>query len=363
MPTGLYIHIPFCLRKCPYCDFYSVTMEDSLADAYVDKVNQVIRSGRFPVTEVETIYFGGGTPSLLGPERLEAILTAARESYTVTPDAEVTLEVNPVSVEAEAFASLRDIGINRLSVGVQSGNDRELRLLGRLHSAKEAERCILAAHAGGFDNISADLMLDTPEQTEDSLAASIDFITGLPVSHVSAYLLKVEEGTAYYDRGVAPSEDDSADRYLQCCAMLAEKGFPQYEISNFAKPGAESRHNLKYWLSEPYLGVGPAAHSSLDGRRFSFRRDLAGFLEEPFSILEEEGPAGGLEEEVMLRLRLTEGLDLADMEARFGVEAGLLSSRADIYIQRGLAKLERGYLHLTPEGFLLSNRIIGTLLD
>lgn len=362
MKTGIYIHVPFCLRKCPYCDFYSVAMEDSLADAYVEKVIEVMQSRRFSVTEVDSIYFGGGTPSLLGSERLERLLAAVREACEVVPGAEITLEVNPASVEAEAFEALREIGINRLSIGVQSGNDRELKLLGRLHTAREAETCILAAHAGGFDNISADLMLDIPEQTAESLNASIDFLTGLPIDHISAYLLKVEEGTAFFERGISPDEDDSADRYLECCALLAAKGFPQYEISNFARTGRESRHNLKYWRSEPYLGIGPAAHSCLGGKRFSFRRDLPGFLTDPLGILEDEGAAGGLEEFVMLGLRLTQGLDLREAEARFETASGLLEARAAPYLERGLAVLEKGRLSLTPEGFLLSNRIIGDLL-
>jgi oxygen-independent coproporphyrinogen-3 oxidase len=359
--TGLYLHIPFCIRKCPYCDFYSLPMEESLADAYVAAVNKVLRSGHFPVDEVDTVYFGGGTPSLLGAARLDAILQAISAAYTIAAGAEITLEVNPVSVAPEAFGELRAAGINRLSVGVQSAVAEELRFLGRLHGVDEAARCLEAAKAGGFENLSADLMLGLPGQTAESLAQSVAFLAEREVAHVSAYILKIEEGTPFHARGICPNDDEAADRYLECVTLLAERGYPQYEISNFAKPGWESRHNLKYWLGEPYLGIGPAAHSCLAGKRFFYARDVAGFLRDPLAVTD-DGPAGDFEEYAMLRLRLTRGLDLAEAGRLYGVDKEALKQKALPYVGRGLARLEGEVLSLTPEGFLISNTIISSLL-
>jgi oxygen-independent coproporphyrinogen-3 oxidase len=359
--TGLYIHTPFCIRKCPYCDFYSLPMEDSLADAYVAAVLEVLRSGHFPVGAVDTVYFGGGTPSLLGVARLEAILQAISRAYTVAAGAEITLEVNPVSVPPEAFGELRATGINRLSVGVQSAVGEELRFLGRLHGVEEAARCLEAAKAGGFDNLSADLMLGLPGQTTESLAKSVAFLAEFEVAHVSAYLLKIEEGTPFHHRGICPDEDEAADRYLECVAVLAERGYLQYEISNFAKSGWESRHNLKYWLGEPYLGIGSAAHSCLGGRRFFYARDVAGFLRDPLAVTD-DGPAGDFDEYAMLRLRLTRGLNLTEAQTLYGVDKEALKQKALPYVGRRLARLEGEVLSLTPEGFLLSNTILAALL-
>jgi oxygen-independent coproporphyrinogen-3 oxidase len=336
-------------------------MEDSLADAYVAAILEVIRSGHFPVGEVDTVYFGGGTPSLLGAARLDAILEAISAAYTIAAGAEITLEVNPVSVAPEAFGELRSTGINRLSVGVQSAVGEELRFLGRLHGVEEAARCLEAARAGGFDNLSADLMLGLPGQTAENLTTSVAFLAEWEVAHVSAYILKIEENTAFHDRGICPDDDETADRYLECVALLAERGYPQYEISNFAKPGRESRHNLKYWLGEPYLGIGPAAHSCLGGRRFFYARDVAGFLQNPLAVTD-DGPAGDFSEYAMLRLRLTRGLDLAEAGRLYGVDKEALKQKALPYVGRGLARLEGEVLSLTPEGFLLSNTILAALL-
>jgi oxygen-independent coproporphyrinogen-3 oxidase len=205
-------------------------------------------------------------------------------------------------------------------------------------------------------------MLGLPGQTAENLATSVAFLAERGVAHVSAYLLKIEEGTPFHARGVCPDEDEAADRYLECVALLAERGYLQYEISNFAKPGWESRHNLKYWLGEPYLGIGPAAHSCLGGRRFFYERDVAGFLQNPLAVTE-EGPAGDFDEYAMLRLRLTRGLDLAEAQSLYGVDGEALKQKALPYVGRGLAQLEGEVLSLTPEGFLLSNTIIRQVIS
>ena len=358
MPA-LYIHIPFCLRKCPYCDFYSVPFDEALADKYTQTICGVLRSKRFDIGRVSTVYFGGGTPSLLSGRHIAAMLDAASQSCGIGDGAEITLELNPAA--SANFRELRGIGINRLSIGVQSAIGSELAALGRLHTAEEARAAILSAHDAGFDNISADLMLGIPGQTPDTLARSIGFLAEMPVCHISAYMLKIEEGTPFYDRGISPDDDLAADLYLQTVQSLQRRGFAQYEISNFAKPGMYSRHNMVYWQLGDYLGLGPAAHSFLAGERFSFGRDMAAFSDNPMSALKNEGPGGGCDEYIMLGLRLSEGLDLGELENRYNIDTALFLKKAGPFIQAKLAKLENGRLFLTPEGFLVSNGIIAGL--
>jgi len=309
---------------------------------------------------VETVYFGGGTPSLLTPGQIAAILDAAAQSCGITGDAEITIEHNP-GVKTD-FRALRSAGANRLSVGVQSSVGGELVALGRLHTPEDAKTAVLSAHDAGFDNISVDLMLGIPGQTPETLTRSIDYLTGLPVTHISAYMLKVEENTPFHGSGVEPDEDLCADLYLQMVRELTQRGFPQYEISNFAMPGKESKHNLNYWKLGDYLGLGPSAHSLLGGERFSFSRDLSAFLAGPLSQLIEEGPGNNAGEFIMLSLRLSEGLDLPTLESRYSLSRGPILERAAPYIKANLAKLENGRLSLTPEGFLLSNTIIAELI-
>lgn len=366
-PAGIYIHVPFCRRKCPYCDFYSLAYSDEAADTYTGALLRAMETQPFGEMAADTLYFGGGTPILLGPERLGRILDAARGAFSLGAEAEITLEANPAAAMAQELAALRKKGFNRISFGVQSLHDGELAALGRLHSAQEARRAILDAAAAGFENISADLMLAIPGQSEATMSASIAELASLPVNHISAYLLKVEEDTPFgrqKDALTLPDEDAAADLYLACVEGLAGQGFAQYEISNFAKDGAVSRHNLKYWQGEPYLGIGPAAHSFLVGRRFYFPRDLAAFLaaERPFTLTVDDGPGGGPEETLLLGLRLTEGVNLHDLplppedRARLIKEARRLEGG-------GLTTVAGTRISLTPRGFLLSNSVITALLQ
>ncbi|MDE6709578.1 MAG: radical SAM family heme chaperone HemW, partial [Oscillospiraceae bacterium] len=243
MPKGLYIHVPFCVRKCRYCDFYSVT-DLSLTEAYT---KAVLRNIADIADEFDTIYFGGGTPSLLSAEQISEILSAVK----IVPNAEISMECNPNSVTENYLKDIRSIGVNRLSFGVQSFCDTELKMLGRLHTAKEAIAAINSAHAAGFENISADLMLAVSGQTKESLLQSLDVLGTLPLTHVSAYMLKVEENTplACDEKLLAeiPDDDMTAEMYLLAVKKLEDMGFEQYEISNFAKKDFECRHNLKYW--------------------------------------------------------------------------------------------------------------------
>ncbi|HHY53552.1 MAG TPA: radical SAM family heme chaperone HemW [Clostridiales bacterium] len=370
-PIGLYLHIPFCRRgKCPYCDFYSLPFGEDLADAYTAALIEAMATQPFGPMQADTVYFGGGTPSLLGARRLDALLEAAARFFALPRDCEVTLEANPESVTPELLQSLRRSGFTRVSVGVQSGVDSELAALGRPHTARQARQAIEWAYQAGFAHISADLMLAIPGQGEESLRQSVSFLTGLPVDHISAYLLKIEEGTPFAQKRrdlSLPDEDTAADCYLLCSRLLEEAGFPRYEISNFAKPGGQCRHNLKYWRCQPYLGLGPAAHSYLPqgakGRRYAFPRDLKAFLtaENPFALLEDQGEGGGWEERLMLALRLEEGFDaktLPDPSARRA-----LLCKAKELATRNLCQIRGEVISLTGEGMLLSNSVTVALLE
>ena len=365
-PIGLYIHIPFCDGKCPYCDFYSMRGDAPAMDRYTDAVcASLIRWGRRVFAPVDTVYFGGGTPTLLGADRLNRMLAAARDSFAVAPGAEVTAEANPASAQEALFCAMRAGGFNRLSMGMQSADADELRFLGRRHTAAQAAAAVRAAYYAGFENISLDLMIGLRGQTADSLSRSVDFCAAADVPHVSAYLLKVEPGTAFgahADKLALPDEDAQAALYHTVCTALRAHGYGQYEISNFTRPGFASRHNLKYWHDEPYLGIGPAAHSFLDGRRFYYPRDIRLFESgaEPVG----DGSGGDFAEYAMLALRLTEGLRAAGCRARFGHGIpDAMRRAAQPLVRAGWVRVTDDALALTEDGFLLSNAVIGWLLN
>lgn len=363
-PLGLYLHVPFCAAKCPYCDFYSMPAAPDVQDRYTESMIQRIESYSESHLPADTVYFGGGTPGLLGAERLGRILAAVRRSFDLAPDAEVTVETNPGCGDDSLFPGLAAAGVTRISLGLQSANADELRLLGRRHTAEDAARAVELAHRAGIGNVSLDLMIATPGQTQEGLQRSIAFCAQAGASHVSAYLLKIEPGTDYGRRKDTlnlPGEDAVCDLYETACAKLERLGYAQYEISNFAQPGRESRHNLKYWRCEEYLGFGPAAHSFFEGRRFFFPRDLGAFLRGDPPV--DDGAGGDFEEFAMLALRLCEGLREDACRARFG-------HSIPPQVRRKAVPLERvGYCRVTPEGisltragFLVSNAVIGELL-
>ena len=363
---GLYVHIPFCDGgKCPYCDFYSLPYSTELAETYTEAVKKAASGfarqaqGRL----VDTIYFGGGTPALLG-RGLVSLLENLKSEFRVAGDAEITLEANPGRALGDIFGTLREAGFNRLSLGLQSGCQAELDALGRRHTPQDAARAVADAKAAGFDNYSLDLMLATPGQTIGSLRDSVDFAASLAPSHISAYILKLEPGTRFYERRETlglPDDDEQAEFYLAACEQLAKNGFAQYEISNFCRDGRVSRHNLKYWNCEEYLGLGPSAHSFFNGRRFYYPGGFDAFLEG--AAVTDDGPGGGLEEYIMLRLRLAEGILKDGLVRRYGVGF-------EIFDKGLLGRLEKaGYLHtdesavaLTRQGFLMSNAVISEIL-
>ena len=365
--AGIYIHVPFCDGKCPYCDFFSLRGTDDLMDQYTAALKRTLfqwaeEHGR---ERADTVYFGGGTPNLLGAERLAALLSAVQDCFDLSPDAEITLEANPVSVDGDFFRTVRKAGFNRLSMGMQSGNEDELRFLGRKHTLRDVENAVQSARKAGFDNLSLDLMLGLPEGAEEKLERSIDFAAKLGADHISAYLLKIEPGTPFAAQKITvPEDDESADQYLFCVSELEKRGYAQYEISNFAKPERESRHNLVYWHGEEYLGFGPGAHSFYRGRRFFYPRDLEGFL--TGNPPRDDGEGGSFSEYAMLNLRLTEGLSRERCVEKFGpagqTQFDLLLDKTKKCPPGFFSRADRENISFTPEGFLVSNALLLQLL-
>lgn len=365
---GLYLHIPFCRSKCPYCDFYSFSGKSEQMAEYVTALQKKIVSSSSALQhsnecKVDTLYIGGGTPSVLGAEMLTSLVNTAK-SAILTEDAEITVECNPYGLDDDFFKKLQDCGVNRISIGLQSAVDRERRDLGRLSDKKQVEKAVKAAQKAGFFNISLDAMLGIPDQTEKSLNETLDFCLSLGVPHISAYILKLEENTYFYRNASKynfPDEDLTADLYLQMCEALESGGIKQYEISNFAKSGFESRHNLKYWHCEEYLGLGPAAHSFIDGKRFYYPRDFQSFLNRNSPIHDGEG--GDFTEYAMLALRLTEGLNEDKVFKHFGHNIPKeIYEKSRIFVDNGYMTAGENGLALTRKGFLISNAILAEIL-
>lgn len=362
-PIGLYVHVPFCVSKCAYCDFYSFSASPERMDAYTDRLCADLRHAAQQLRcPADTLYLGGGTPSLLGGKRLARIVETARVHFGLE-NAEITLEANPADDLAPTLSLSAKAGVNRLSLGVQSGIADELRALGRRHTLADVERTVADARNAGIENISLDLMLGIPQQTAESLSRSIELLTALDCAHISAYLLKIEPNTPFGRSRPAqlPNEEESSTLYLQAVAELAARGYAQYEISNFARDGKISRHNTKYWTGAPYLGLGPAAHSMLNGQRFYFPADLQRYLRGEAPIA--DGAGGGQEEYILLRLRLRAGIDLAEYERLYGALPERAIERMRLYVRAGYAELDDTRFALTPQGFLLSNTLIVDLLD
>lgn len=362
--TGIYIHIPFCKTKCPYCDFYSFKAENQQKDSYLKAVLLCLSGYRDKIEGlVDTVYFGGGTPSVFGGDRISRVIGFIKENFSLTADAEITVECNPSSVDKKLATDLKAAGVNRISMGMQSAVDEERKSLGRLSGKAEVKEAILLFKAVGIDNISLDLMLGIPHQTKESLKESLDFATKSGATHLSAYMLKIEEGTPFASKELPlPDEDEVCDLYLETVSYLREKGFLQYEISNFAPEGFESRHNMRYWKCEEYLGVGPSAHSFLGGKRFFFPRDFNSFIKNPTPVYDGEG--GDEEEYIMLSLRLSRGIDFTLFEKRYNKTFPQnIIEKADKFRKAGLLTVDSKGIRLNEKGFLLSNTIIAELTD
>ena len=369
---GLYIHIPFCRSKCLYCDFCSFPRqnEDRMVE-YVAALGRDLQKHAPDCREyvVDTVFLGGGTPTTLPAYLLKELMGQIYKYYNVAPNAEITAECNPVTGERELFARMRAAGINRLSIGLQSAHEKELKALGRLHNFDIFATCFADARAAGFDNISVDVMSGIPHQTPESRLATLQKVLALSPEHISSYDLIIEEGTPFarrFDTLPLPDEDATRQMYLEGVEFLAENGYAQYEISNFAKPGYESRHNLKYWNCDEYLGFGVAAHSDFGGVRFGNSRDIEEYLKD-HDITEESAvpnQAERISEYVMLRFRLCEGIDTAAFESRFGIPfEETFAQKLSPFVASGLVVREENRYFLSQEGMLVSNTILSDILD
>ena len=377
-PLGLYVHIPFCRSKCDYCDFCSIVPNsNSVIEHYTDALILQMEdySARLRPYLIDTVYIGGGTPTSLDEKRLSRIIENIYRNFKIAKKAEFTIEANPATCDLKSLRRLRKLGVNRLSMGLQSVHDNELRALGRIHTFADLRDTYEAARTAGFDNVSLDLMYGIPEQTEKSFAQTLSTVTALEPDHISMYALKIEDGTPFAHRKdslVLPDEDTQFSMYMNGVEYLASRGFERYEISNFARGGRYSKHNLKYWHCEEYFGLGAAAHSFLEGERISTTRNIRDFIDaleivnNDIKVIDSKVTVKGealADDYVMLAMRLSEGVNAADFKAKFGIDFnekyGVL---LDDYVDEGFVeKDEKGY-RFTSTGMFVSNYILSDVL-
>ncbi|MFQ5672969.1 MAG: radical SAM family heme chaperone HemW [Nitrospinales bacterium] len=370
---GLYIHIPYCLHKCGYCDFNSHPVNSGEMDAYSRAVMRELAhygGGAAAGREIATIFLGGGTPTTLPVSSLEKILESCRQNFSVRADAEVTLEANPATIPRQDLTRLRTAGYNRISIGAQSFNPRELKFLERVHGVEEIHATVRRARQGGFDNLSLDLMFALPGQSAEDWGYSLDRVLAENPEHISTYNLTLEPGTAFYKRAAQdqwhmPAEDHQLTLYKQSIRTLKAAGYRHYEISNFARPGRESRHNLNYWENGEYLGIGAGASSFLAGRRFKNYAPPSRYIREVQSrgdaveSNEHPGKAQAMGETMMLGLRLLKGVDLKQFENRFQVSFSKTYGPAvAALLQKKLIALKNNRISLSQKGLYLADSVI-----
>ena len=373
---GLYIHIPFCQKKCAYCDFYSLCHIETKEQEYILALCSHIRAEKdlYKDCEFDTVYMGGGTPSTLSPESLLTLSNCIKECLNLTQGGEFSLEANPGTLTKEKLLAFKKAGVNRLSIGLQSTSNKELNTLGRIHSLDEFAASYHLARECGFDNISVDVMYGLPEQKIEDFAKTLDQVCDFAPEHISAYCLKIEEDTPFgkmKDTLVLPSEDEEYEMYMLLCDTLEKRGYKQYEISNFAKEGKRSRHNMKYWLSCEYVGFGPSAHSYFNGVRYSYPRNIEKYISEAQSgkverISEETAEPQlkmeQMDEYVMLKLRLADGVDTKEFYQRFGTEFEKEYRGVDTFVKSGHMMYDGERYSFTPKGFFVSNYILTNIL-
>ena len=375
MAWGLYIHVPFCIRKCPYCDFYSISDLSRQAEYEAALVAEMAMRARDDAV-FDTVYLGGGTPSVLGPSAVQRILDAARDYFSILPDAEITLEANPGTVTQESFAAYRSAGVNRLNIGVQSFNDANLAFLGRIHTANQAVAALQAAGRAGFENIGLDLIYGLPQQNKGAWHKDLSAAAAFSPSHISCYMLTFEPGTkmtADKDAGrfVVPPEERVSAMFVQAAKFLSGRGYQHYEISNFAAgKSARSRHNLKYWQNRPYLGLGPAAHSYIAPERFWNCRSVDTYISEissgrtPTAETERLTDSQMMIEALYLGLRQTEGIDIPGFETRFGEDfQEMFGPAAAPFVESGQMVLDGQCCRFTRNGMLLLDTIAAALSE
>ncbi len=356
MSSGVYIHIPFCVKKCLYCDFPSSDKADKLKAPYVHALISEIESG-LP-KDYDTVFIGGGTPTFLPlPDLLSVVRTVAKDGC------EFTVEVNPATLDFEGFCALKAAGVNRISLGLQSAHDDELKALGRIHGYTDFLAAFQNARRADFDNINVDVMFSLPDQTPDKFAHTLDTVCALSPEHISCYSLIVERGTPFYDMSLSlPDEDEDRAMYQYCVAFLSENGYRQYEISNFAKDGFACRHNIKYWRREDYYGFGAAAHSLVGSVRYENSADIAEYIHcnhrsaTPLTVKDIKN------ETILLGLRMPQGINLRNYQALFGCDFMKEHSQA-IKKYREFCVSDGEFFGLTPEGFGVSNAIICDFME
>jgi oxygen-independent coproporphyrinogen-3 oxidase len=384
-PLGLYIHVPFCASICGYCHFTRGLSDPDLERRYVEAVVREIRNANGiagPKTRAtptaraaDTIYFGGGTPSLLAPADIAALIRRCREAFDVASDAEITLEANPETLSEGRLAGYRAAGVNRLSLGVQSFRDQELARLGRRHDAARARAAFKEARAAGFDNVSLDLMLALPGQTGADARESAEGLIALGPEHASVYLLELHSGTRLGDAmagtgGAAPDDDDAADMYLETMAQLESAGFEQYEISNVARPGRQSRHNVKYWTDGEWLGFGCGAHSTVGAERWNNTESVPDYVarmergESPESARRRLSRREQLEEALFMALRLADGVRFDRVRTRYGADVWQeWGERLAPFEEAGFLQRDGRRLRLTRKGMLVASSVMTTFLE
>jgi oxygen-independent coproporphyrinogen-3 oxidase len=370
--AGVYVHLPFCPYVCPYCDFAKWAWDDARAARYLAALRAELACA--PAVRARTLFFGGGTPTTYAPEAIAALFGDVRARFGLPRDAEVTTEANPDPSLATRLGELRDAGVNRLSIGVQSFDPRELRVLGRRHTAAGVAEAVRTARIAGFTNVSIDLIFGVPGQTEERWAASLDAAVALEVDHVSCYGLTVEEGTPYaawFARDPSAFADDSLEARLYAIAIdrLRVAGFEQYEISNWAKPGFRSQHNAIYWANDPYLGLGVGAASYLGGVRGTHTRDLGAYCDAALAGIPIPGESERLEgakqagEAIMLALRTAEGVDVPAFRERYGIDVHQrYRSVVDDLVAAGVLAADPAHVRLTERGRFVANDVCSAFL-
>ena len=367
--VGLYVHIPFCVQKCNYCDFCSFSRKDEHARReYIQSLISEILSYKGEAITVDTVFFGGGTPSLLSRNEFSCVADAIHEAFTITPDAEFSVEANPKTLTKEKLECYTSHGVNRISIGLQSIHENEMKMLGRIHNFADFLESYRLVRDSGITNVNVDLMYGIPEQTMDSFAATFERVISLEPEHISLYGLIIEEGTPFYENRALlklPSEDEECDMYYMAAKHLCRAGFSHYEISNYAKDGYRCKHNLKYWRGERYIGVGVSAHSCYDNKRFCHTDNIDQYLDDVNKKYDVTPltPDVLSYEYVMLGMRLKEGISLREYSIRFGQD--FLNGRArtvDRLIRAGLMIRLGDRLSLTERGFYVSNSILTELL-
>ncbi len=369
--VGLYVHVPFCVRKCNYCDFCSYdSLAEKTRDDYIQVLVKEIESYKaVPKISLDTIFFGGGTPSLLTPDEFERIMCAISESFEILPKCEITLEVNPRTLSRKALSVYKRYNVNRISIGLQSIHENEQKILGRIHNFEDFDKAYKLVSEVGITNISVDVMYAIPSQTPESFMDTLKKVVSYSPTHISAYSLILEQGTKLYDNRESlnlPSEDEEILMYRTACDFLRESGYSHYEISNYAKDGFQSRHNLKYWNLESYIGVGVSAHSFFAGRRYSNPAIIKEYLEKnlkEYTTESEMTPQLLAYEYVMLGLRLSSGISLSRYKQMSGKD--LLSGKETFVfncLSENLIEISSDKMYLTEKGFYLSNSILTELI-